>query len=170
MIRFTALFLFAAALSSRGEPLRHPLDALTAKEYWTVFETMKASGKLDGSSRYAGINLHEPPKADVLRWHPGEPFRREALAIVKQGRHTFEAVVDVAHQKLTLWKEIKGVEKTLNLLQAFADNTQLPKLIEAGGVKRFKDNVGKFLENNDPVIRGFGVPRLSSNSLAISPL
>src|SRR2546422_2082522 len=32
-------------------------------------------------------------------------------------------------------KEIKGVEKTLNLLQAFADNAQLPKLIEAGGVK-----------------------------------
>ena len=79
---------------SAGTP-RHPLDALTAGEYWAVFETMKASDKLDAASRYAGINLHEPPKAEVLRWKPGEPFRREALAIVKQGRRTFEAVVDV---------------------------------------------------------------------------
>src|SRR6185503_19278397 len=108
-----ASLLIVAAISGRGAPLRHPLDALTAKEYWALFETMKASGKLDTSSRYAGINLHEPPKADVLRWHPGEPFRREALAIVKQGRHTFEAVVDVANQKLILWKEIKGVEPVL---------------------------------------------------------
>ena len=58
-------------------------------------------------------------------------------------------------------KEIKGVEKTLNLLQAFADNAQIPKLIEAGGVKRFKDNVGKLLENSDPVIRGFGAVLLA---------
>jgi primary-amine oxidase len=102
-----------------AETHRHPLDALTASEYWAVFETMKASGKLDAASRYAGINLHEPPKAEVLRWKPGEPFRREALAIVKQGRRTFEAVVDVTGRKLTSWKEIKGVEPIL-----IADETE----------------------------------------------
>ena len=131
MIRFAgqaltaALFLIAAAPKIRGESSRHPLDALTAKEYWAVFETMKASGKLDGSSRYAGIHLHEPPKAEVLRWHPGEPFRREALAIVKQGRHTFEAVVDVANQKLILWKEMKGVEPVLIAEEAEAAEEQI---------------------------------------------
>ena len=97
----------------------HPLDALTAKEYWAVYETMKSSGKLDAASRFTGINLREPPKAEVLRWRPGDPFRREALAVIKQGRRTFEAVVDVANQKLIAWKEIKGVEPIL-----IADETE----------------------------------------------
>ena len=110
MVRL-AFLLFA--LMVRAESVLHPLDALTAQEYWTVFETMKASGKLDAASRYAGINLHEPAKAEVLRWKPGEPFRREALAIIKQGRRTFEAVVDVAGRKLISWKEVKGVEPVL---------------------------------------------------------
>ena len=107
----TALSLSAFQLSA--EMPQHPLDALTAQEYWAVYETMKASGKLDSNSRFAGINLHEPPKAEVLRWKPGGSFRREALAIVKQGRQTFEAVVDVANRRLISWKEIKGVEPIL---------------------------------------------------------
>jgi len=43
-----------------------------------VFEIMKASGTLAALSRYAGVNLHEPPKTEVLRWKPGEPIKREA--------------------------------------------------------------------------------------------
>ncbi len=114
-----AVLMALVPLGASAEASRHPLDALTAGEYWAVFEAMKASGKLDAASRYAGINLHEPPKAEVLRWKAGEPFRREALAIVKQGRRTFEAVVDVGSRKLTSWKEIKGVEPVL-----IADETE----------------------------------------------
>jgi Cu2+-containing amine oxidase len=76
---FLAAFLCASSWCGAAD-LRHPLDALTADEYWTVFETMKASRKLDAASRYAGVNLHEPPKTAVLHWKPGDPFRREALA------------------------------------------------------------------------------------------
>lgn len=102
--------VFSVSLCAAAD---HPLDALTAKEYWTVFETMKASGKLDAAARYAGINLREPPKAEVLRWRSGDPFRREALAIVKQGKRTFEAVVDITGRKLIAWKEIEGVQPVL---------------------------------------------------------
>ena len=118
----TAVFRYCARVLSTlvfstwlcpAEPLRHPLDALTAKEYWSVYETLQASGHVTSATRYAGVNIHEPPKQEVLRWKPGEPFRREALAIVKQGRQTFEALVDVANQKLLSWKEIKGVEPVL---------------------------------------------------------
>jgi primary-amine oxidase len=110
--RIPAAVLFLASWCGAADA-GHPLDALTAGEYWAVFETMKASGKLDAASRYAGVNLHEPPKAEVLRWRAGEPFRREALAIIKQGRQTFEAVVDVRGRKLISWKEVKGVEPVL---------------------------------------------------------
>jgi len=112
MLKCTFLLLVAVYLCAAADN-RHPLDALTADEYWAVFETMKSSGKIDASSRYAGISLHEPPKAEVLRWKRGDPFRREALAIVKQGRQTFEAVVDVSNRKLISWREIKGVEPML---------------------------------------------------------
>jgi len=47
----------------------------------------------------------------VLRWKRGDPSPGEALAIVKQGRQTFEAIVDVQNRKLLTWKEIKGVER-----------------------------------------------------------
>src|SRR5580704_15788545 len=107
-----AVFL-CASLWSAAADFRHPLDALTADEYWGVFETLKGSGKLDAASRYAGVSLHEPPKAEVLHWKSGDRFRREALAIIKQGRRTFEAVVDVANRKLVSWKEIQGVEPVL---------------------------------------------------------
>lgn len=100
--------------SANGAPAsRHPMDTLDVQEYWAVFEVMKASGKLDGNSRYAGVNLHEPPKAEVLQWKPGDPLRREALAVIKQGRSTFEALVDVANRKLISWKEMKGVQPVL---------------------------------------------------------
>ena len=92
---------------------------MTSAEYWTVFDTLKASGHLNDASRYAGVSLHEPPKAEVLGWKPGDPFRREALAIVKQGRQTFEAVVDIRDKKITSWKEIPGVEPML-----IADETE----------------------------------------------
>jgi primary-amine oxidase len=110
---FCIISLLIPAALLGAVDFRHPLDALTADEYWVVYETMKASGKLDGASRYAGSSLHEPPKEEVLRWKRGDPFRREALAIIKQGRRTFEALVDVKNRKLISWKEIPGVEPML---------------------------------------------------------
>jgi primary-amine oxidase len=93
----------------------HPLDGLSAAEYWSVFEGLKASGKTDAKTRYAGITLHEPPKSEVLRWKPGQACRREALAVVKQGRKTYEAVVDAVDRKIVSWKELKDVEPNLIL-------------------------------------------------------
>ena len=118
-VRWFSGLSILAVLGAAAQPVGHPLDALTSQEYWDVYETMKASGKLDAASRYAGINLHEPPKAEVLAWKPGDPFRREALAIVKQGRRTFEAIVDIANHKVISWKEMKGVEPVL-----IADETE----------------------------------------------
>ena len=110
---WSAVLLLLAASLDRAAEFRHPLDALTSEEYTAVLETIKASGHLDDRSRFAGVNLHEPPKQEVLRWKQGDPFRREALAIIKLGRKTFEAVVDVANRKLISWTEIKSVEPML---------------------------------------------------------
>ena len=104
------LLCFVALGRAAAQPAAHPLDALSASEYWTVFEAMKASGKLTDASRYASVNLKEPPKTEVLAWKEGTPFRRDALAVIKQGPDTYEAVVDIAGGKLSSWRKIEGAQ------------------------------------------------------------
>jgi primary-amine oxidase len=106
-------FLALAAISTAAQTAKHPLDGLTAPEYWTVYDVLKSSGKVDANTRFPFMSLHEPAKDEVLAWKPGQPFRREALVVVKQGPHTFEAVVDVPGKKISSWKEIEGVQPNL---------------------------------------------------------
>ena len=104
--------LIAAAVIPGGVRAQamHPLDGLTSREYWAVFDTLKASGRVNKESRYPSINLHEPPKSEVVNWKPGEAPRREALVVVKQGKQTFEAVIDVVQKSVVSWKEVQGVQ------------------------------------------------------------
>ena len=109
------LLLLPLRAGAQNQLPQHPLDALTAQEYWRVYDALKASGHVDSSSRYSGILLHQPPKAEVLAWKPGEPFRREALVIVRHQKKTFEAIVDIRQQKVVSWKELPGVQAALTL-------------------------------------------------------
>jgi primary-amine oxidase len=107
------LLLVALSPPAEAQAPKHPLDGLTAPEYWAVYDTIKGSGHVDAKTRYPFITLHEPSKDEVLKWKSGQPFRREALVVVKQGPHTFEAIVDIAARKVTSWREIQGVQPNL---------------------------------------------------------
>jgi len=107
------IFLAALATPGAAQPAKHPLDALTPAEYWAVFDALKASSHVDEKSRYSLVNLREPPKDEVLKWKPGQPFRREALVVVKQGARTFEAIADIVGRKIISWKEVEGVQPNL---------------------------------------------------------
>jgi primary-amine oxidase len=58
------------------------------------------------------VVLQEPPKDEVLRYREGQPYRREAFAVVydRDQNKTFEAVVDLRGKKLVSWKAIPGVQ------------------------------------------------------------
>ena len=86
----------------------HPLDGLSAREHWVVYDALIASGKTDSTTRFLYEGLHEPPKAEVLAWKPGQPFRREAIVHLMQSKRGFEAVVDITGKKVLSWKEIPG--------------------------------------------------------------
>ncbi len=106
-----APLLFAAALSTAGAAAQaptHPLDGLSAREHWAIYDALIASGKTDTTSRYLYEALHEPPKAEVLAWRPGQPFRREGLVHLTQNMRGYEALVDITGKKLISWKEIPG--------------------------------------------------------------
>src|SRR5262245_3182594 len=102
--------LAIAAVPSAAQTPSHPMDALTAREYWTVFEVLKASGRVNADTRFPEIGLQEPPKAAVLAWTKGAPLRREARVVVRQGRSVFQAVVDISGRKLASWNKVEGVQ------------------------------------------------------------
>src|SRR5262245_15703152 len=86
----------------------HPLDALTPQEYWTAFDVLRDSGRLDDKTRYTTVRLDPPPKAEVLRWQPGQEMRREAFATLVKGGRTYDALVDLSARTLVSWKEAEG--------------------------------------------------------------
>jgi primary-amine oxidase len=98
----------ALAVPVAAQSPSHPLDGLSAKDHWAVYDALLASGKTDSTTRYLYVALHEAPKAEVLAWKPGQPFRREGFVHLFQNGKGYEAVVDIANKKLVSWREIPG--------------------------------------------------------------
>ena len=71
---------------------------------------MKEAGSVDDFSLYPLISLHEPTKAEVLEWKPGNAVSRRAFVLVKKGPQTFEAVVDITRGAVVSWKQVEGAE------------------------------------------------------------
>ena len=107
-----ALFV-TASISGQGGKAAHPLDALNTQEYWTVYDVLQASGKIDADTAYATVMLHEPSKDQVLGWKPGNAIPREADAMLVRKGVVFEARVDITAGKLESWKEVKGVQSPM---------------------------------------------------------
>jgi primary-amine oxidase len=86
----------------------HPLDQLSAKEHWVIYDALQASGKLDSTFRLLYEGLKEPAKSAVLAWQPGQPLAREAPVHLTQGKFGYEAVVDITGKKLLSWTQLPG--------------------------------------------------------------
>jgi primary-amine oxidase len=101
--------------SAQASPIDHPLDALGKDEIVATVDVLKAQGKITESTRFPLIELHEPPKDEVVAFQTGRPMRREAfvLAYERGSNRTFEAVVDLKAKTLLSWKEISGVQPSL---------------------------------------------------------
>jgi len=109
------LFLLAAIFVLSFAPVyaltpsvHHPLDGLTPEEYWTIYKVVRASGHKDEKTLFASILLHEPDKAGVLAWKPGDPISRKADVVLYQEGHTYAAIVDITGNKLEDYHELKG--------------------------------------------------------------
>ncbi|HEY0271639.1 MAG TPA: hypothetical protein VGC22_00585 [Chitinophaga sp.] len=108
------LFLCATLLLLVGlktHAQNHPLDPLTAPEMRQVVQILKDSKTISGRDIFNIINLREPPKAEVLAWQPGAPYRREAFTSFydysKNG--ITEAVVDLNARRVVSVKNIPNV-------------------------------------------------------------
>ena len=136
----SALAILAAVPGANAQNINHPLDGLTASEIWTAYDTLQASHKVDANTRFPMVQLHEPPKQEVLAWKSGQTMRREAFLVVRQGAQMFEAVVDVNGKKLISWTEMKGAqpnmphEEELEMSDAVKENHDVQKALKSRAI------------------------------------
>ncbi len=70
------------AVGEASPPSPHPLDRLTADELRRSRRVIEAAGLLGPSTRFAIVQLLEPPKGEVLAWAPGTPIDRQVFSVL----------------------------------------------------------------------------------------
>ena len=83
----------------------HPLDPLSAEEIRSACKVLKTAQQLGAECRFAMVHLHEPPKAEVLAYQPGEAMERSAFLMVFDASTgvTHEAVVNLSRGTVVSW-------------------------------------------------------------------
>src|ERR1700748_123918 len=73
-------------------------------------EISLGSGRLPESARFVHLVLHEPPKAEVLAWKPGDPIDRRVRALVVPGPELdfVEVGVSVTAGESVAWRVGEG--------------------------------------------------------------
>jgi primary-amine oxidase len=84
----------------------HPLDHLSAAEHWTAYTVIRSSGEISDDATFLFATLHEPPKAEVIAWGPGQSFRREAFVHLVDDGTGYEAVVDLLGEELLRFEAV----------------------------------------------------------------
>ncbi|HMA22667.1 MAG TPA: hypothetical protein VKP00_01705, partial [Gemmatimonadaceae bacterium] len=114
------LTLVAACRPTASSP--HPLDPLTASEIRATQSVLNARGLLAGGTRVMLLDLHEPPKAEVIA---GRATPREAFVVLYDAARntTSEAVVDVEARALRSSGVVPGVQPALDGVDAATTET-----------------------------------------------
>jgi primary-amine oxidase len=125
MVSAVALIL-AVARPTAAETPKHPLDALTGAEIDRAVAILTGAKEVDAETRYPTITLLESPKADVLKWSPGQPFERRARAQYLRGDRLFEADVNLTSGKIDSLKEVKDRQSAI-LFEEFLGASEVVK-------------------------------------------
>jgi primary-amine oxidase len=100
--------------------VNHPLEMLTGDEIVRAAEVLRASGRVPEGALFASVVLHEPDKAVLSEWKPGDPFDREVRVVIVPGpeNRVVEAVVSMMTGEIRSWEEIEGVRPALLMGEA----------------------------------------------------
>jgi primary-amine oxidase len=121
----TTALAFAIAVPALAAPT-NPLDALTADEINRTVEILNAAKQVNADTRFPTITLLENPKAEVLRWSPGQPFERRARADYLNGNRLFEAAVNLTTGKVDSVTEVKERQSSI-LFEEFLGASEVVK-------------------------------------------
>jgi len=125
----------------RAQAPTHPLDGLSAAEHWTAYEVIRASGEISEDANFLFTGLHEPPKAEVLAWSPGESFRREAYVHLEDEGSGYVAVVDLLGGQLLDYEMVTETAYMYGpsdrVSGAVLENEDVRAALEARGITDF---------------------------------
>ena len=126
MASAVALTAALAAPVAAADAPANPLDALTGAEIDRTVAILTAARQVDANTRYPTITLLENPKAEVLRWVPGQPFARRARADYLRGNRLFEAAVNLTTGKVDSVEEVKDRQSAI-LFEEFLGASEVVK-------------------------------------------
>jgi primary-amine oxidase len=118
--RYLCILLFAelgGASCRQSSAPKHPMDPLDADEMRVAQTVLRTNGLLSDGRRVMLLDVHEPPKADVLSSHA---LSRAAFAVIYDATRnvTGEAIVDVGARKLRSWHVVPMVQPALDGVDA----------------------------------------------------
>ena len=126
MASAVALTAALAAPVAAADAPANPLDALTGAEIDRTVAILTAARQVDANTRYPTITVLENPKAEVLRWVPGQPFARRARADYLRGNRLFEAAVNLTTGKVDSVEEVKDRQSAI-LFEEFLGASEVVK-------------------------------------------
>jgi primary-amine oxidase len=101
--------------ASRLEWPSHPLDPLNGEEIREVVKILRQERPLASRCRFVTIQLREPERPWMEAWQPGQPWDRQAFAVLLDPAEgsTYEAVVSLSRQQVCSWQLVPGVQPPL---------------------------------------------------------
>lgn len=151
-------------------PEAHPLDRLTPAEMAEAARIIKASEYFGDRVRFASLGLHPPAKSEVLSYVPGQPFDRQAEAVLLDNNDgaAVEVTVSLTNGTIVNHQRVPGAQTALILNEFFESEDAIrsdPGFIEAMAKRGITDmdlvtvdpwsagNYGDPLESERRIIR-----------------
>ena len=101
--------------------MTHPLDPLTAEEIGQAAAIVRRDRAVDGTWRFASIELREPAKADLpalaAKAAQGGGARREALVVCwsRADGQAYRATVSLTGDEVTNWEHLPGQQPNMTV-------------------------------------------------------
>ena len=98
----------------------HPLAMLTCDEIERAVEVLRSEREVPASALFAHVVLHEPDKATLASWEPGDPVERAVRVLIVPGPtlDLIEAVVSVTAGTVVEWRDVAGMRPALLMHEA----------------------------------------------------
>jgi primary-amine oxidase len=98
----------------------HPLAMVTGEEITQAVALVRERGGFGEDARIVHAVLHEPSKAALAAWKPGDPVDREIRVLVVPGPELdmVEAVVSVTAGEIRSWEDLLGQRPALLFVEA----------------------------------------------------
>jgi primary-amine oxidase len=115
MIKHALSLCCALVASCSTLAATHPMDPLDENEIIAAAQILLDGGAAIPGAAFQSIDLREPPKSEVLAFHPGDAFKRSATVFFRQAKQSFRSIVNLTDHTFTPPVEIPRSQGQLGL-------------------------------------------------------